>query len=205
MKSLSRSNLLAIFCISIAILCLLGQDNNIAPMIELNKLAIVSHAELYRLFTFAFTHTTDLELAINMFGLAILVMLFQPRPLELLILTATFTCVTAALLLYSDIVEIRGFSGTLHGLYFFYSVKSVLSGHKEFALMAIAILIKVHLERLYGVPVHLVDLYGIPLATEPHFIAVNVALLAVLVQLLFHPLVAFSFETNTGTFKGQYR
>ncbi|WP_428776197.1 hypothetical protein [Vibrio sp.] len=196
MKSLSRSNLLAIFCISIAILCLLGQDNNIAPMIELNKLAIVSHAELYRLFTFAFTHTTDLELAINMFGLAILVML---------ILTATFTCVTAALLLYSDIVEIRGFSGTLHGLYFFYSVKSVLSGHKEFALMAIAILIKVHLERLYGVPVHLVDLYGIPLATEPHFIAVNVALLAVLVQLLFHPLVAFSFETNTGTFKGQYR
>ena len=115
---------------------------------------LVLQGEFWRLITGSWVHLSWAHLAMNLVGLALLLVLFKKKaqPLSVLGLVATIGTVSHLLLLaYPGLSWGLGLSGALHGLFLHYTLSYVWPQARRFALILLAGLgLKLCLEAALG-------------------------------------------------------
>jgi len=128
----------------------------------------IENGQWWRIVTGNFTHTNFAHLAMNLLGLWVIGYLFQPKPRYFALLTLLISTWIGISLLFTNMVNYVGLSGTLHGLFAFYALNEALGGRKSSWLLVIGVMLKVASEQLFGASASTEEMIGARVATEAH-------------------------------------
>ncbi|NIY91863.1 rhombosortase [Vibrio diazotrophicus] len=137
----------------------------------------IENGQWWRIVTGNFTHTNFAHLAMNLLGLWVIGYLFQPKPRNVAVLTLLISSWIGISLLFTNMVNYVGLSGTLHGLFAFYALKEALDGRKSSWLLVIGVILKVASEQLFGASASTAEMIGARVATEAHLSGLIIGLL----------------------------
>jgi len=156
------------------------------------QLNSIQEGQWWRIVTGNFTHTNYSHLAMNILGLWVISYIFKPTVRSLGLLLIVVSAGVGFSLLLSNLPNYMGLSGTLHGLFAFYSLQEALSGRKSSWLLVIGVIIKVVSEQWLGAPASTANFIQARVATEAHLAGLTLGLILSIFMVVKSRAVAHS-------------
>ncbi|WP_165311838.1 rhombosortase [Vibrio ziniensis] len=128
----------------------------------------IANGQWWRIVTGNLTHTNFTHLMMNLLGLWVISYLFHPKTRHFAVLTLLISIWIGISLLFTDMSNYLGLSGTLHGLFAFYALKEALGGRKSSWLLVLGVILKVVSEQLFGAPDSTAEMIHARVAIEAH-------------------------------------
>ena len=155
----------------IAAICLIAQVFNLSPYLQYHR-ELISDGQLWRLVTGHIVHVNWIHWGLNVFGLAVIAVLFATRNqtgLWLCVLVGTSLIISGGLYWFSpELIWYVGLSGVLHGLFVFGLLRELPKFHYFGYLLLLLVVVKLIWEYFEGAFGSAEFLSGTYIAVQAH-------------------------------------